>query len=1271
MIITKLYKYDKTKESDNWRGEDFSKYILMGDSDTDDLTEVLDTVELTLAGLPFGEEFEPKTKFIYEKWEEILNDDGTKSLRMWKDWHICVAEDVVNQPILSDNSYFNHAITFIEASAISQGRLVDNISITYRLKDVTLDGKTAIDENEKAAVNFQNVEWNPKENFTIWDNFFDAGLRAGKRFYWRFPDWFTRDSPYFGLKEDWTEFGYYQAVDPSIGYKEINLPVPMLEIQNGNKNAKTFSKLGYCSIITVVEETNLGTNARRTILTQETNPTTANQVENNWNYDWLLADGGYREKGTIFNRLWFPSGVGLNAYNYVKQVSKFEPQPTNRRIIFNALPNCSYTIKVYLKNFKKEDGIKPLLMTGLNYDREYTAIWSTSSRRSGFVYWHGSNNWQSVNNDYPTATMTFRTYIMGSDKRIWLKSAPIENAYSLYQKAQINTQNVIKQSGTMINETPQAFYLDPADKEELSNTTIVENFYNQKNWWELQMEIGKYIHAIPQIRFGDDDRFITTWKKLGLPPTNEENLQDNSTKISIFNSKSIENYISACSSYITNMVQLGGVIDEWVAPKSSSEDYLVYNDVAEIKTSKNIIEIVDMEVKCINNNNYGILVGETRNLAGKGTHGESANGFIFEENVYSLLDITATSLANKGQAIYYSLGSNIIKGLNYRLPTINTGDGDNDYAFKRILGIVFQIAPRDWTRIKINDFIFHIVYRTKDTVRSDQTRPDLRKYLLNSKYDRVPQHNQFNNQTDVVVDSVKFGNNIYGKLIRTGNSNYTVTEWNTSLSQVKQSGQLYKIRGNIYYVAKVKNTYFKDHIISEVTYSKDYNQLSEIIGIPSEPRFYEISEQSLIKREVPVNDYIVLGTKIVSTKNPISFVRGKGWRYINDLLLGNETDFPKYAITVFKNDQDRKYGTVLGNENFYKDVCHPISTYSIENTLTMEWDMESNFSAGEQVDKTTLSLDPDSAVDTAYNTLNPVRYTDVYGRSDLMDFIIMKNFINNGSGLNASQIFDLPNSPVRTRFPEYQTYVATVEFPVLPTDEDLDVLVDTTAHRPKQEGDGLIIILDVTDAGGQTTKTNYLYVYSNGAWSSQEIESVDDYTKPHINNYQDSYLFGNEPLNSLGDNLHGLGLIKDNREQISINYNLQMLTDSDRFVLSAYLWQPAKSNLKLALLSEEINKISNDTIPDRIILENEIYDFNTFVDEENGTITIDVQNALQGVDLADVGAIALISTNEINDIVASGAKYFVMGRNITDLTEQDAKTNWYISNFDKDLFISQ
>ena len=275
-----------------------------------------------------------------------------------------------------------------------------------------------------------------------------------------------------------------------------------------------------------------------------------------------------------------------------------------------------------------------------------------------------------------------------------------------------------------------------------------------------------------------------------------------------------------------------------------------------------------------------------------------------------------------------------------------------------------------------------------------------------------------------------------------------------------------------------------------------------------------------------------------------------------------------------------------------------------------------------------------------------------------------------GNGLSANQILDLPNSPIRTRFPEYKVYVGTLEGNTLPSSIALDNYVNSRLSRQPQNGDGIIFILTSTN-NGETTKTNYLYLYEDGTWESSEIDNIEEYTKPHISDYSSKYLFGNENIDTMGDNLHGLGLIKDNREQISINYNLQMLTDSDRFVLSAYLWEPAKTDLKIALLSQEINKISNETIPESIILANSIYDFTTNVDTANGVITININSALQNVDLTNVKAIAIISTAEINETIASGAKYFVMGRNISDLSDEEAKSNWFISNYDKNMFPHQ
>ena len=115
-----------------------------------------------------------------------------------------------------------------------------------------------------------------------------------------------------------------------------------------------------------------------------------------------------------------------------------------------------------------------------------------------------------------------------------------------------------------------------------------------------------------------DDRFIITFNRLGR--TDEK--PDNSTRVSVFNSRNIEDYISATSSYITNMVQLGGYIEEWVYPKTTNEQLLVSNDTAEIIVSKPIIELVKIQVR---DNKTGEIADMT--------------DFVYEENVYKTLSI--------------------------------------------------------------------------------------------------------------------------------------------------------------------------------------------------------------------------------------------------------------------------------------------------------------------------------------------------------------------------------------------------------------------------------------------------------------------------------------------------------------------------------------------------------------------------------------------------------------------------------------------------------
>ena len=394
-------------------------------------------------------------------------------------------------------------------------------------------------------------------------------------------------------------------------------------------------------------------------------------------------------------------------------------------------------------------------------------------------------------------------------------------------------------------------------------------------------------------------------------------------------------------------------------------------------------------------------------------------------------------------------------------------------------------------------------YRTKDSVRQNHARPDLRKYLLNSKYDRFPEHNQFNNQTDVVVDSIKFGNNMYGKLIRTGNNSYTVTEWLQDYSQIKHKGELYRIQGELYYVAQATHIFYATYIVSKITYSKDYNELSQVIGIPSEPRFYEISEQSLIWRELAINDFVLL----TDNSNNLSIDYESGENYLIDithlarLIFGAGTDFAKYALTVFKGDKDvNTYDQTVGESDLYLELLNPINAYASENTLTYEWDMKDNYSAGDQV--LPCAENSNVAVNTrAYKTLRAVKYTDIYGRAALLDFYILGN--KGLTDLSQDEISAFPNSPIKTK--------------------------------------------------------NF----------AQD-------TRPFVGSTTFDLLASNVKAYDTNFNGRGIGLLKDCREAMSINYNLQLITNSDTFVVSPFVFLPNSKQTFARICAKRTNNHANE-----------------------------------------------------------------------------------------------
>lgn len=1082
MFKTKVYLYDSSQEINGYRGEDLSRHILQGDECGEDITQEMDTSEITLCGLNKSTEFTPGTKFIIDFVQENdLGDDIKETI------HRVVERDIVSQPIISDDNYFDHHISLLEPSVIAQKRLVDNISATYKLKDVLLQELPAFPDTLATTNQFPRPDFSNIENFGratktinlvtnyysyIWGKYFELEGEI---------ELFNKNGEKFS-KEYLNIQSFY---DESSGGFIGKFKLPKIAIFAGVAGGKDFVKIGYASIDYKIEEFSL---------TDEYNPTRviSGEIISNSN---LSTAGAYCPSEVTNPREWLPEEAIKSSYIYRVGVRKYTdvsaPTANYMSNDITIYPDKIYKISISLHQF--DDNLVSSIWAEFKTKQAYPAFYSKA------FYWvtpiletAGSGASTRVMAYNQTTTSSRFVFYSAETETLVYSSAIPYSALALLQKAIINSSLYEKEDGVYIadiNKSKVPFYIDNEFENELSSTTIIENFYNQKNLWEIMIEVGHYIHAIPTLRFGSNDRFIISFDRLGR--TDEEVKPSN--KVSIYNSRSIEDYISATSSYITNMVQLGGYVEEWVAPKTTNEQLLVSNDTAEIIVSKPIIELLQILVK---NNNTNQIADLTP--------------FIYEENVYQTLQIDYKVNPNRGIAMYYSLGKNIITGGQFQLPQANTNIY-SDYAIKKIIYCAFNgypsLAPQPitgyWTDLKVKDYSFFVKYRTKDSVRQNHIRPDIRKYLLNSKYDKFPEYNQFNNQTDVVVDSLKFGNNMYGKLVRTGNSTYEIIEWNDNYENLKHKGELYRINGELYYVAKVIHYRYSTYILSKITYSKDYNELSAVIGIPSEPRFYEISEQSLIWREFAINDILLLTDKKEQLKYKGNYVFN--FDHLSNLMLGEGTDFAKYAISVYKGDKDTfSYDQTVGQSNLYKEILTPINAYSSENTLTYEWDMIDNYSAGDKVIDVEQNADIPDVNERAYSSLRAVGYTDIYGRAALLDFYILGDI----GELTTEQINALPESPISTK------------------------KSDTT--RP--------FVGDFNILG-----TNVM-------------------------NYDTNY------------NGRGIGLLKDCREAMSINFNLQLATNSDTFVLSPYVYLPNKKNVKIVLLAEEVNKLSSGFINNNAII---------------------------------------------------------------------------------------
>lgn len=355
--------------------------------------------------------------------------------------------------------------------------------------------------------------------------------------------------------------------------------------------------------------------------------------------------------------------------------------------------------------------------------------------------------------------------------------------------------------------------------------------------------------------------------------------------------------------------------------------------------------------------------------------------FVYEETTYKtqLSNYEEEAFESKSCALYYTQGSNNIKGLFYQSPHNKNTAKYSKYAICNILGFVNKEGLDAQTIYnalvdKIHNLEFRVVYKP---IYSSLVSHGKNHYESGKR-----EYTQIYNQTENIVESQYFGENLKGIAARLGNPEKERTYILKNFSDIPETGQMlydYTEDGQMldgYAISAVTAEIMPHHIKCTVGLSKDFNRISEYVGISSIKRMYEVSERQVYNRNILIKEYLIVGEYREYNKKTLLLHKTKAF---SQIFSGSTADEEDVGIVDSARVAEVKKDLTIGNV-----VILPVHCSVFGNTLGFSFSFKDNYSAGQRVE---YAQTEDGI--TGYWSKD-VPYSDYYGRIYYFDFAIGK-----------------------------------------------------------------------------------------------------------------------------------------------------------------------------------------------------------------------------------------------------------------------------------------
>lgn len=395
-------------------------------------------------------------------------------------------------------------------------------------------------------------------------------------------------------------------------------------------------------------------------------------------------------------------------------------------------------------------------------------------------------------------------------------------------------------------ETPE-IVLDETQAELFDKIYAPEMSFTQKTLRECLQDCGSIIHGEPRLTpiegATSAPYYTLTYDMYGGTETSDINVVPYITKTV---SQVINGYCTSVDSNAQNLVnqldylQGGGTITEpyvdGYKTLRTETQYVRVSDTNGIIMTQYPVNKVE-KILC----GYIPPNGTQKNI--------DITPYLFESVEYfsQLSSYKDNFPFSKAYGIYYTQGEKNIAGLNFK-PDRALFPAFEEYA---IINILRKATGDEGLDISSDNFpilAFQITYKPIYSVRLSQTKPYYPEYKR--------QADLIYNQQSNLMETQYYGENLKGVVARLGTVEKTYTFNLARLSQVPKAGQMYD---EDYYISAVSWELMPTLIRVTLGLSKDFNRLSEYVGVSSNKRLYEVSERQAYDRNILYKEYMVYG----------------------------------------------------------------------------------------------------------------------------------------------------------------------------------------------------------------------------------------------------------------------------------------------------------------------------------------------------------------------------------------------------------------------------